>query len=324
MNTQANAVPESPLNPQGSAPAEVSVTQPMYWSARRELWENRSIYFASLAVAGVYLFGHVISVIWRPRGMREIWMPASMHEVEMLKPADQLIDLAMPYTHAAMLLMLVGFIVGFFYCLDALYGERRDRSILFWKSMPVSDLTVVLSKASVALVILPVIVFAVTVALQQIMRLLSVTILGVTGAGAGTLWTGLPLFQLEIVLLYSIVVVALWHAPIYCWLLLVSGWARRATFLWAVLPPLALAAVENIAFHTSFLGSLLHNRLLGFTTEAFNLKDKNGLPTDAHFIALTQITPGRLFSSPSLWLGLAVAAIFLAAAVRLRRDKGPI
>ena len=58
-----------------------------------------------------------------------------------------------------------------FYCLDALYGERRDRSILFWKSLPVSDLTTVLSKASIPIVVLPLLTFAVTVATQLIMLL---------------------------------------------------------------------------------------------------------------------------------------------------------
>jgi ABC-2 type transport system permease protein len=129
---------------------------------------------------------------------------------------------------------------------------------------------------------------------------------------------------MELVTLYGTTVLALWHAPIYCWFLLVSGWARRATFLWVVLPPLAIAAVENIAFHTSFLGSMLRERLFGFAAVAFDLKDKNGVPLDAHFIPLTQLAPGRFLSSPGLWVGLVFAAICLAAAVRLRRYQGPI
>jgi ABC-2 type transport system permease protein len=324
MNMQSNTVPESPLASLGVAPAAMSETRPMYWSVRRELWENRSLYIAPLAFAAVYLLAYLISLIWMPHGMREFWMPHSMRELATLDPSDQRIELAMPYSHAAMLLMAIAFIVGIFYCLDALHGERRDRSVLFWKSLPVSDLTTVLSKASIPLVVLPLLVLAITVTLQLMMRLLTIAVLAMTGAGAATLWNRLPLFQMELVLLYSLTVLALWHAPIYCWLLLVSGWSRRATFLWAVLPPLAIALVENIAFHTSFVGSLLQDRLFGFAAGAFNLKDKNGVPIDPHFIPLTQLTPGRFLSSPGLWLGLAVAAIFLAAAVRLRRYREPI
>jgi ABC-2 type transport system permease protein len=230
----------------------------------------------------------------------------------------------MPYAHAGMLLMLTGFLVGIFYSLDALHGERRDRSILFWKSLPVSDLTTVLSKASIPLLVLPLLVFAITVALQVFMRLLSTTVLLLSGGDAAKQWTQLPLFQMEVVLFYGLTVLALWHAPIYCWLLLVSGWAKRATFLWAVLPPLAIAAVEYIAFHTSYVGSLLQNRLFGFAAGAFNLIDKNGVPIDPHFIPLTQLAPGRFLSTPGLWVGLIVGAALLAAAVRVRRYQGPI
>jgi ABC-2 type transport system permease protein len=119
-------------------------------------------------------------------------------------------------------------------------------------------------------------------------------------------------------------VIALWHAPLYGWLLLVSGWARRAPFLWAVLPLLAIGVFEWIAFRTSYFGSLLHYRLGGFIAAAFDLKDKNGVAIDAHFIPLAQLAPGRFLSSPGLWIGLIVAAALLAAAVRLRRYREPI
>ena len=314
MNTQSNAVPESPLDPQAIAPAAMSATRPVYWSLRREFWENRSIYIAPLAAAAVYLFGFLISLFWVPRSMRGM----AAHG-----PMPPVIVLAMPYSHAAMLLTLTAFLVGIFYSLDALHGERRDRSILFWKSLPVSDLTTVLSKASIPLVVLPLLAFAITVTLQLIMLLLNTAVLLMSHASTATLWAP-PLFEMELVLLYALIVLALWHAPIYCWFLLVSGWARRATFLWAVLPPLAIAVFEKIAFRTSYLESMLHDRLFGFTAAAFDLKDKNGVPIDAHFIPLTQLAARRFLSSPGLWLGLIVAAACLVAAVRLRRYQRPI
>ena len=153
------------------------------------------------------------------------------------------------------------FIVGMFYCLDALHGERRDRSILFWKSLPVSDLTTVLSKASIPLVVLPLLTFAITVATQLIMLLLSSAVLLGSGLSVATLWTQLSLFQMSLMLLYHLVTVhALWYAPIYGWLLLVSAWARRAPFLWAALPLLAIGVVEKIAFNTSHFAAMLGYR----------------------------------------------------------------
>ena len=71
-------------------------------------------------------------------------------------------------------------------------------------------------------------------------------------------------------------------------------------------------------------GLLLKQRALGFAARAFDLKDKAGVPVDPHFIPLTQLAPGRFLSSPGLWIGLIVAAIFLVAAVRLRRYQAPI
>ena len=168
MNTQSNAMPESPLESQRIAPAAMSATRPLYWSVRRELWENRSIYIAPLAVAAVFLFGFLISMIHLPRQMRA---------ASALDPMQQHELIAQPYDIAAALIMATAFIVGVFYCLDALHGERRDRSILFWKSLPVSDLTTVLSKASIPLVVLPLLTFAITVATQLIMLLLSSAVL---------------------------------------------------------------------------------------------------------------------------------------------------
>jgi ABC-2 type transport system permease protein len=298
---------EFPADPQGSAPEVIAATRPMYWSVRRELWENRSIYIAPLVVAAFMLFGFSISTIGMPHRRRETLL---------LDPAQQQARIAMPYDVAASMLIVTAMIVGAFYCLDALHGERRDRSILFWKSLPVSDLTTVLSKASIPLVVMPLIVFAIVVTTQLIMLLWSSAVLLPSGL-ALTTWTRFNLFRQSLILLYGLIALALWHAPIYGWLLLVSGWARRATFLWAVLPFFAIGVLEKIAFNSTYLASLLKYRFMGHLAEAF-VFDKRGVHS------LSQLTPGRFLSAPGLWIGLVFAAIFLAAAVRLRRNREPI
>ena len=156
----------------------------------------------------------------------------------------------MPYDIAAMMIIFTAFIVGVFYCLDALHGERRDRSILFWKSLPVSDLTTVVSKASIPLVVLPLVTFSIVVATQFTMLLISTAALLPSGL-AVTTWANC-LFQISVILLYGLVTIVLWQAPIYGWLLLVSGWARRATFLWAVLPCSRLRLREDRVQHFAF------------------------------------------------------------------------
>lgn len=309
MNTQSNAISEA-FDSQRVMPAVMATTRPLYWSVRRELWENRSLYIAPLAVAAVILFGFLINTIGLPHRLLDLWG---------LDPAEQRKHVALPYDMAAGLMMLTGMIVGAFYCLDALYGERRDRSILFWKSLPVSDLTAVLAKASVPLVILPAIIFSITVATQWIMLMLNSAVFLAKGMSLIGLWSQVAFFQSSLLLLYHLYAVhALWHAPFYGWMLFVSSWARRATLLWATLPVIAIAALEKILFNTTHFVGLLGYRLSGGGEDA--LTTPNSMPMDP----TTHLTPLRFLSTPGLWMGLLFTALCVLAAVRLRRSRGPI
>ncbi len=305
MNTQSNAISGSSFGSQGIAPAAMVPTRPLFWSVRRELWEYRSIYIAPLAVAAVVLFAFSISSIlgiWEPR-------------LRLVPSRPQ-----MPYDMAAGVLMLSAIIVSVFYCLDALQSERRDRSILFWKSLPVSDATTVLAKASLPLIVVPLITFAITILMQWIMLLVSSAVLLVSGQSVAMLWRSLPFASMWLLLLYHLMTGhAIWPFPIYCWLLLVSGWARRATFLWAALPLVAVAGVEGIVFRTHYFAELIGRRFIGEAPAMNMAPDSMGLDP-----LTTRVTVDRFLTSPGLWIGLAVAAIFLAAAVRLRRYQGPI
>src|SRR4026207_30145 len=261
--------------------------QPFYWSVWREVWENRSIYVAPILVAIVVLFGFLVSTVGLPERRRAALL---------LDPVKARAAIELPYNMAAIMLILTAFIVGVFYCLDALYGERRDRSILFWKSLPVSDSTTLLSKATIPLIVLPVVTFAIVVVTQLVMMFWTSVLLISHGMTPASTWTYVPLFRNSFILLYGLVAIALWHAPIYGWALLISGWARRATFLWAVLPFLAVAFFEKITFGTSHFASMLKDRLMGFAPEAFAFQ--------MHSIDCPQLTPLKYLSTPGLWLGL--------------------
>ena len=310
MNTQSNATSGSSFEPQGAAPAAMSATRPFYWSVRRELWENRSIYLAPLAVAGVYLCGFLISMPHLPRRMRAALA---------LDPQHQYRAMVMPYHIAAGLIMGTAIIVAVFYCFDSLQGERRDRSILFWKSLPVSDRTTVLAKATIPIVILQLFTFAVVVVTQFIMLLLSSAVLAGSGISPAMLWTQVSLFSASVMLDYHLVTVhILWHAPFYGWMLMVSAWARRVAFLWAILPPLAICFIEKVAFNTNYFAGMLLHRLSGGPEAMPMSPDQFPVEPGMH------LTPGHYLASPGLWLGLLVTALFLAAAIRLRRYREPI
>ncbi len=164
MNTELNTMNELPNEPRATGRA----TPTFYWSVKRELWENKSIYIAPLIVAAVILLGALISSGHLPERRRAALL---------LDPAHQRAAIEMPYNIVAMMILITAFIVGFFYCLDALYGERRERSILFWKSLPVSDVTTVLSKASIPLLVLPPVVLGVVIVTQFLMLLISSAVL---------------------------------------------------------------------------------------------------------------------------------------------------
>ena len=303
MNTSSNVMPESSVASQ--VIAHVPATRRMYWSIRRELWEYRAIYVAPLAAAAIFLFGFLIA------------LPHHMHGVKTLDQAHEALDT--PYELAAGLIMGTAFIVGIFYSLDALYGERRDRSILFWKSLPVSDLTTVLSKLTIPLIILPLLSFAIAVATQFVMLLFSSVALLGSGLNIGALWARMSFFHMSLMLLYHIVTVhGLWYAPLYGWLLLVSAWAPRAPFIWAFLPPFVIWGLEKIVFQTSHFLAMLQYRLTG--PEPSSAAAPHGTVMEI----ISALTLAQFLTAPGLWIGLIIAAAFLFAAVRLRRYRGPI
>jgi ABC-2 type transport system permease protein len=285
-------------------------TRPFIWSVRRELWENRSIWIAPLAVAAVAVLAFLVTTPTLPESVRDLSGPdvTGGHMV-----------VHGPYGAAAMLGFATAFVVGVFYCLDALQGERRDRSILFWKSLPVSDRTTVLAKASIPLVVLPLLVFAITAVALLIMAIVGTAVVMATGSSVGMLWAHAEPFASMLTVLYAVIVLALWHAPIYGGLLLVSGWARRTALLWAVLPLVAIAGVERILFGTRRFLYFLKDLLLGWVTRAFAFGDD-----DAMGDLLGALTPGRFLSTPSIWIGLAFTAACLVVAIRLRRRREPV
>jgi ABC-2 type transport system permease protein len=137
---------------------------------------------------------------------------------------------------------------------------------------------------------------------------------------AAPLWGEVRLFRLWLALLYALAAITLWLAPVYAFLLLVSGWAKRTAALWAVLPLLALGLLEKLTMDTMRVAAMVSYQLIGWYTQAFAIRGPEHVPFDP----ATALTPGRLLGTPSLWIGLALAAVFIAAAVRLRRYREPI
>ncbi|OYT91508.1 MAG: hypothetical protein CFE43_12755 [Burkholderiales bacterium PBB3] len=209
------------------------------------------------------------------------------------------------------LLIFLPVITVFSYCLDALEADRRDRSILFWKSLPSSDTAMVMSKASVALVISPLLCCAIYCAAAFLI---------VTFATNDQNTTRYFISPLE--LLFVLPIYVLWALPTVGWLLLVSAWARSTPFLWAVGIPIFviwLAQWSNEVLHYSQNTQWLFSDVLGRTmfSGAFG----------AWFITSLGGSPElglvgdswRALGLPSLWIGAISGIAMIAIAIRLRR-----
>jgi ABC-2 type transport system permease protein len=309
MSTPSNGVHEFPVEAR-VAPVVEAETRPLYWSIRRELWENRSIYLAPLIVTAVVLFASLVSMASLPRRMRNL--PTD--------PVKRHTAIVSHYTMPPAPIMLITFVVGFFYALDSLYSERRDRSILFWKSLPVSDRTTVLAKAAIPFAVLPLIAFVLSVFIQIVLLLAGTLVLAGSGIDPAILWAEFHYPAEPVVMIYGLTAHVLWFAPIYGWLTLISAWVKRTPFLWAVIPPITLWLIEKIGTARPF-AAFLRERFLGAMSRAFT----KGQPGSGGVIdQFDQLTPLRFLSTPGLWLGLIFAAACFAAAMRLRRTREPI
>ena len=280
----------------------ISRARLLYWSVRRELWENRSVYIAPLAAAGMFLVGLA-------------FLPHHLHPK--VRGGTWIHDaILQPHMFAAGLMMFVGMIVGAQYCLSAFYNERRDRSILFWKSMPVSDTIAVLAKASVPILILPAITAVAGVATQFLMLLMQGAAMSRDGMGVAALWSELDFSHMALIMFYHLIIVhGLWHAPFYGWILMVSSWAKRATLMWTVLPGIAIVFLEKLLFGSSHFVAMLYYLSAGGDPG----------PSDGSMMdMLGHLELWQMMRQPGLWTGLAVTAIFLAVAVRLRKSRGPL
>jgi len=222
----------------------------------------------------------------------------------------------------AVMFMVLG-TIGFFYALDSLYADRRDRSVLFWKSLPLSDTETVASKFAVGVVAIP-LVAAVAAILAQLVVAVGITVKGaIAGNDVGVMWDGSVLGAS--MLLTGVVTAAsiLWYAPLVAYLMLASAWAPKSPFLWAILPPMALVLLEKIAFGTNALWQFITYRVFGVVKALFG--DESQVP--GVVIRRDELMQGtgsgivELFGSPSMLLGLVAAAALVAVTVWVRRYR---
>ena len=228
---------------------------------------------------------------------------------------------------------MVLYFVVLFYCINALYDERKDRSILFWKSLPATDTQTVLSKLVTALLVAPVLAVLAIMLLHVGFLLL----IGLYAALHGVnplpyLWQPAMLGKVWLQMLAGIPVHMLWAIPGIAWLLLASSWAKRAPFVWAVLVPvlagMAYGMVETavrLAAPSAWFWEHIVGRIFSspgsMMLRPWAWREGSGPLHNPFAQTVSWERMQTLLGAPETWIGLANGAALLAAAIWLRRYR---
>jgi ABC-2 type transport system permease protein len=313
-------------------------TNTMKWLLRREYWENKGGFvWAPLVVAGVATVFSLVAavaggyVVNQHREEMHFGADAAEHARQMGGMAD-----GMMMGGIGMMSVVLAFVL-FFYLLGSLYDDRRDRSILFWKSMPISDVEMVLSKTAWALLLAPLVAMVVGLALGLAFWLIS----GIGGAvsgvpGASAIFVDSHPFRFVAGLLLALPVQMVWSLPTVGWLMLCSAWSRRVPFLWATAVPIMTCAMISFTdifpgveiahdkvWHTIAYRSLLS--IMPGTWAGLVVHDDKPVRGPEDLSGLIHVTDSwQVFAHADVWIGAVVGIAMILAAIRLRRwrDEG--
>jgi len=240
------------------------------------------------------------------------------------EPAELPAGVTLGYWGATSLPWVAFPFVVFFSLLGSLYEERRDRSILFWKSMPTADWQEVLAKFFVPVFIVPLIFLAVVIAAQIIVAFLLSIIVLFQGGPLLELWPLWLMIKTWFAGLSMYYIHAFWVLPMLAWVSLVSAYASRMPFLWAILAPGIVIAIEGILFETGRIASWIGIHLGGWFDPAFS--NYGSTHVDGPRDILTFFVGGPqwhalTYSLGSLhfWAGVVIAVGFLFGAIELRK-----
>jgi len=299
---------------------------------KREYWEHRGAIFKTPAImaavfAGLMLLGALTgdaivgNNIVGENGDRVSVaekLPVLMKHMEGMgaEEREQIVQTSL--SSPVMLFGGVMIIISIFFALGSLYDERKDRSILFWKSLPVSDTATVLSKLVAICLMVPVSYFVVITVFQLFLLVFATVVAWFGGSSGLSIWAASDLFSVIFNSFFSLIMSTLWMAPLWGWLMLASAWAKRVAFMWAAIPMVMIVAAEGYLFHTiRFLEMLGYRFQQGFAIQNDSFNQSIG----GHMLEENAMHWTKVFTNSDFWSGLAVAAVFIAAAIYTRRFR---
>jgi len=293
---------------------------------KREFWEHRSMWVTPAAIASIVVLGTLTTLMFAGDFAKELDL-AIFGAQNIAGDMERKAMLTGFFVMSSPLFLLALMILIVFYTLDSLYAERKDKSILFWRSLPVTDAETVISKLLTALILVPTITLAAVFATHVINLIVTSIWVSMKGGDASVLiWGSVSLLDnwfAAIIVMYS---ACIWMSPFIGWFLFVSGYTKRAPLLMAFLPLILIPMVEGIFLRSAHFAEAVWGRLAqiplfsGIDIEAIFDDDRPHL-NEEMISLLSTIDLGKFVTSIDTWIGIVVCGLLTTAAIYVRRYR---
>ncbi len=293
---------------------------------KREIWEHRSIYVTPVAIGSIVSLSVLAMLVFASGFAKELDI-AIFGASNLAGEGERKAALTAFFVGTSWLFLVGLAILTVFYCLDTLYGERKDKSILFWRSLPITDAETVLSKLLTAVFVLPVVAALGIIATHLVNLIITSAWVSMKGGDAGLLiWGSVPLLDNWLTAFIVLIASGIWMSPFIGWFLFVSAWTKRAPLLMAFMPLVLVPLLEWIFLRTRFFASGVLDR--GDAMPLFRALDFETFFEKEHWRAgidsislLEHLDVVQFLTSPATWAGVVVCGLFGTAATYVRRYR---
>ena len=293
---------------------------------RREIWEHRAIYVTPIAIAVIVSLISLAGMVTVSAFHKEVNI-ALFSASNIAGDAERQAALTVFFLGTSWVFLFALAILTTFYSLDSLYAERKDKSILFWRSLPVTDAETVVSKLLTAVFVLPLFTVA-AIIVTHLVNLVITTgwVMFKGGNAAHLVWGSVSLFDNWAAALVVTIASAIWMSPLIGWFLFVSAFTKRSPLLMAFMPLIIIPIIEWIFFRSKFFASAVFGRgemiPLFHEMDLERFFDEERMQVNEEVVSLlAHIDVGRFLLSPSVWVGVIVCGLFVTAAIYVRRYR---
>ena len=293
---------------------------------RRELWEHRSIWLTPIVIASVVTLGTLTALVFAGEFAKELDL-AIFGAQNIAGDTERKAVLTGFFVGSSWLFLLGLGILTIFYALDSLYAERKDKSILFWRSLPVTDAETVIAKLLTAVVLIPTVAIVGIIATHIINLIVTSIWVSMKGGDAGLLiWGAVPLLDNWLATAITVFATAIWMSPFIGWFLFVSAYTKRSPLLMAFLPLVLIPMIEGIFFRSANFAEAVWGRgakiplFVGIDLETF-FDEAHARFDDEMVSLLAHLDIGQFVTSVDTWLGIIVCGLLITAAIYVRRFR---